>query len=163
MSTIMRYGVITAAGLIVGMVLGLGLGHRFYVGRIELSSDILALAEYETLAGLQYKEADTLHGKQALADLLRFMDEMDQGNKHVIQREMDLDRGIAYMRLALLAERTGNDSEYKSYSAKAQESLRKRDGQDISEDRLRQLVAKFDSTPTYELPGVFLLTRGTRK
>jgi hypothetical protein len=88
------------------------------------------------------------------------MDEMEANNRHRIQKEMDLDRGIACMRIALLDEKAGNVSEAKDYIRKAQESLKKRGGTDISEDNLRDLVAKFDSTPTYKLPGVFLLNRG---
>lgn len=163
MRWMVRYAVVTGAGLVLGIAVGLGLGHRSFDRGIEVSSDVLALGEYETLASLQYKESDIPHAKQAIVGLLKFMDEMEANNKHGIQREMDLDRAIACMRLALLAEKEGNISDSKNYIAKAQESLRKRGGQDMPEDRLRELVRKFDDTATYKLPGVFLLSRGASK
>jgi len=88
------------------------------------------------------------------------MDEMEVNNTGSIQKEMYLDRGVAYMRLALLEEKSGNISGAKDYVQKAQESLKKRDGNDVSENKLRELVTKFDSTPTYKLPGIFLLSKG---
>jgi hypothetical protein len=124
-------------------------------------SDILALGESETLASLQYKESDLPHARRALLDLLKLINEMEMNDTHGIQKEIDLDRGIVYMRLALLEERAGNTSEAKDYVLKAQESLKKRDGKEISEAKLRELITQFDRTPTYKLPGVFLLSRGT--
>ena len=38
-------------------------------------------------------------------------------------------------------------------------SFKKRDNSDISEDRLRELTLKFDSTSHYELPAVSLLKK----
>jgi len=160
MSRAIRYVPLTVAGLIVGSLVGFGLGHRSFDEGTEMLSDILALGEYETLASLQYKETDTPHARQALLGLLEFMDEMEVNNRGRIQKEMYLDRGVAYMRLALLEEKSGNISGAKDYVQKAQESLKKRDGNDVSENKLRELVTKFDSTPTYKLPGIFLLSKG---
>jgi len=154
-----RYALLIFAGLILGLLLGLGLGHRAFDKANELLSDVLALSEYETLAGIQYKKSDTLHATQALLDLIKFMDEMETNDRHGLQKSIDLDRGIAFMRLAFLAEKAGNVSEAKKYVQEAQESFKKRDGSDTSEERLRDQVTTFDKTPTYKLPSIFLLSR----
>jgi hypothetical protein len=154
-----RYLLLTIAGMILGLPLGLGLGHRAFDEGNELFSDVLALSEYETLAGIQYKESDVPHARQALLDLLKFMDGMKANNRLGLQKSMSTDRGIAFMRLALLEEKAGNTSESREYVRKAQEAMKNRDGSVMSEDRLRELVTKYDNTPTYKLPSIFLLSR----
>jgi hypothetical protein len=116
-----RYALLALAGLIVGLPLGLVLGHRAFDRGNELFSDVLALSEYETLAGIQYKEADAPHATQALLNLIKFMDEMETNDRLALQKSMSLDRGIAFMRLAFLAENAGNVSKAKEYVRKAQE------------------------------------------
>jgi len=161
MNRMIRHTLLAFAGLIASLPAGVALGHRSFDKGTEMFSDILALGESETLASLQYKESDLPHARQALLDLVKFINEMEMNGTHGIQKEIDLDRGIAYMRLALLEEKVGNTSEANDYVLKAQESLKKRDGNEISEAKLRELIAQFDRTPTYKLPGVFLLSRGT--
>jgi hypothetical protein len=147
------------AAMIVGFPFGFAFGNRSRHDSKPTLSYVLALSEYETLAGLQYKEADVPHGKDALLNLLRFMDHVEADSNPAIRSQIDLDRGIAYMRLALLAEKRGDAAEYKDYVVKAQENLKKGDGHDFPEDHLHEQVVKFDSTPTYKLPGIFLLSR----
>lgn len=154
-----RYAVLTLGGLILGLAIGFGIGQRSFSVGLEEFSDILALGEYETLASLQYREANPSQAKQALLDVLKFMDAMEANNRRVIQKQIDLDRGVAWMRVAILEEKAGNTLEAKKYARLARASLRGDDGNDMSEDRLRDLVTKFDSTPTYKLPGVYLLSR----
>lgn len=154
-----RFALLTFAGLILGLPLGLGLGHRAFDKENELFSDVLALSEYETLAGIQYKESDVPHARQALLDLIRFMDEMETNNRLGLQKSMDLDRGMAFMRLAFLEEKAGNPSESAAYIHKAQAVLSKRDGSEQSEEYLREQITRYDRTPTYKLPSIFLLSR----
>jgi len=146
-------------GLAIGAVSGVVHGRRSLGQGSEVLSQSFALAEYETLASLEYKEADPTHAKQALLDLLAFMDQMEAANRVAIQKSLDLDRGITYMRLAMLEERAGNNDLARGYVGRAQMSFKKRDNSDISEDRLRELTLKFDSTSHYELPAVSLLKK----
>jgi hypothetical protein len=155
----MRYALLTIAGLILGLPLGLSLGHRAFDEENELFSDVLALSEYETLAGIQYKESDAPHATQALLDLIKFMDKMETNGRPALHKSIDLDRGIAFMRLAFLAEKSGNAPEAREYVRKAQGSFKKRDGSDTSEEKLREQVVRLDRTPTYKLPSFFLLSR----
>jgi hypothetical protein len=163
MTNALRYPLIVVLGLAVGVPLGIGLGHRSFDERTRTLSDILALGEYETLTSVQYKQADLPHAREALLDLLRFMDKMEANRKAEIQKAIDLDRGVTYMRLAFLEEKSGNVQQAQYDIARAQESMKKRDGKDASENELRDLVKKFDSTPQYKLPGVFLLARGVTR
>lgn len=146
-------------GVIGGLPIGFGLGHRSFEDRTRTLSDILALGEYETLASVQYKEADSPNARMALLDLLGFMDRMEANGRGEIQKAIDLDRGVTYMRLALLEERAGHNEQAREDISKAQKSMKRRDGRDTPESKLRQLVTKYDSTTQYELPGVFLLYR----
>lgn len=160
MTRLKRFTLLAVGGLVAGVPIGFGLGHRSFSTGLEMFSDVLALGEYETLTTLQYRESNGPQAKQALLDLLKFMDDMEANHKRAIEKQMALDRGIALMRLALLEEKAGNLSEAKDCIKRAQETLKQRDGSSyVSEDRLRELVTKFDATPTYKLPGVFLLSR----
>jgi hypothetical protein len=159
MSRLKHLTLLVLGGLVVGVPIGFVLGHRSFSTGLEAFSDILALGEYETLTSLQYRESSGLLAKQALLDLLKFMDGMEANDRRAIEKERNLDRAVALMRLASLEEKAGNLSEAKDYTKRAQESLKVHDGSNMSEDRLRELVAKFDTTPTYKLPGVFLLSR----
>lgn len=159
MKRAIRYVLLILVGLILGLPLGIRLGHRSFDRENEIFSDVLALGEYETLAGIQYKESDFSHAKLALVDLLKFMDEMEKNNRLELHRNADVDRGIAYTRLAFLEERAGDASESSAYIQKAQAVLNKRDGSQPSEEHLRDQVSRYDKTPTYKLPSIFLLSR----
>jgi len=159
MKRTLRFLALIVLGLAIGAVSGVVHGRRSLGQGSEVLSQSFALAEYETLASLEYKEADPTHAKQALLDLLAFMDQMEAANRVAIQKSLDLDRGITYMRLAMLEERAGNNDLARGYVGRAQMSFKKRDNSDISEDRLRELTLKFDSTSHYELPAVSLLKK----
>jgi len=159
MKRTLRFLALIVVGLAIGAVSGVVHGRRSLGQGSEVLSQSFALAEYETLAKLEYKEADPTHAKQALLDLLAFMDQMEAANRVAIQKSLDLDRGITYMRLAMLEERAGNNDLARGYVGRAQMSFKKRDNSDISEDRLRELTLKFDSTSHYELPAVSLLKK----
>ncbi len=159
MKRTLRFLALIVVGLAIGAVSGVVHGRRSLGQGSEVLSQSFALAEYETLASLEYKEADATHAKQALLDLLAFMDQMEAANRVAIQKSLDLDRGITYMRLAMLEESAGNNDLARGYVGRAQMSFKKRDNSDISEDRLRELTLKFDSTSHYELPAVSLLKK----
>jgi len=159
MKRTLRFLALIVVGLAIGAVSGVVHGRRSLGQGSEVLSQSFALAEYETLASLEYKEADPTHAKQALLDLLAFMDQMEAANRVAIQKSLDLDRGITYMRLAMLEESAGNNDLARGYVGRAQMSFKKRDNSDISEDRLRELTLKFDSTSHYELPAVSLLKK----
>ena len=159
MKRTLRFLALIVVGLAIGAVSGVVHGRRSLGQGSEVLSQSFALAEYETLASLEYKEADPTHAKQALLDLLAFMDQMEAANRVAIQKSLDLDRGITYLRLAMLEERAGNNDLARGYVGRAQMSFKKRDNSDISEDRLRELTLKFDSTSHYELPAVSLLKK----
>jgi hypothetical protein len=160
MKSALRFTLFVFFGLVVGLPMGLALGHRSFDPWTKTFSDILALAEYETLTTAQYKQSDVPHAIDALLDLLRFMDQMETNHRTGIQKAIDLDRGVTYMRLALLDEKSGSVQQASVDIQKAQESMKKRDGTDVSAEKLRRLVAKYDATPQYQLPGTFLLSRG---
>src|SRR5271154_1287705 len=88
MNRMIRHTLLAFAGLIASLPAGVALGHRSFDKGTEMFSDILALGESETLASLQYKESDLPHARQALLDLVKFINEMEMNGTHGIQKEI---------------------------------------------------------------------------
>jgi len=155
MKPIFRYILLTLAGVLVGFWFGHAWSKRTVGEGSKMMSQFLALKEYEVLTSLQYKESDPQRGREALLDLLSFMRRMETEEKlsAEIQRGVNLDRGITYMRLAVLDERAGNRESSKQFIRQAQASMKL---EDASENHLREVVAKFDSTSHYMLPYVLI-------
>jgi hypothetical protein len=153
MGTVAKLLALTIAGVIVGLPLGLWRGNRPFDEGAQIMADAYALGEYEILAALQYKQSIPESSKQAQLDLLQFMQQMEVANKQSLQPSIEGDRSFAYMRLALLEEKGGNMESSRVYFQKAQESLKRRRSNDASsEEHLRDMIAKFDSTSHYLLP-----------
>jgi len=154
MNRLLGFVLLIVASLLLGFYLGNVWSRRSLGEGSRIVSQILALKEYETLADLQYKESSPTQGKEALLSLLAFMDKM-QAEKGVVpsmQRGLNLDLGIAYMRLALLEDRDGNKDRSEEYIRQAQDSLKKTDMKDLSESHLRDVVIQLDTTTHYMLP-----------
>lgn len=109
----------------------------------------LALSEYETLANLQYKQADPLHGAHAQLDLLRFMQQLQAKQQIAVPRALDYDRARVLMRLAMLEEQAGDNDQFQRYLRQAQESLHHADHRWYAEDKMRKFVAEADSQSQY--------------
>jgi len=157
----LRIALFVLFGLVVGLPIGFAFGYRSFHEGPAAFSDALALAEYESLTSVQYQHTDPAHAKAALLDLLEFMDEMEANHRTYIQKQLDLDRGVTYTRLSLVEQKAGDTQLAEEDIRKAQEAMKKRDGKDISAEDLREQVTKLDSMPQFDLPGTFLLLRGT--
>jgi len=159
---VLAYTVLGMASLLFGAGVGYFVGSKNLQHGGRIMPQMYALGEYETLTSLQYQQADPAHAKQALTDLLDFMHQVEitQGNE--IGASLEIDRGLTYMRLALLEERGGNKEQAKDYVRKAQASFAKRSTEVMSEAELRVAVAKQDSRTRYALPAIFVL-RQSRK
>ena len=107
----------------------------------EILSQTLALSQYETLADLQYRQADAAHGAQAQLDLLNFMQQLEARQKIAMPRAFDYDRARVLMRLAVLAEQAGNDQAFQQYLHDAQKSLDNADHKWYSEKAMRAFIA----------------------
>jgi hypothetical protein len=109
-------------------------------------SQWVALSQYESLALLQYEQSDLPHARQALLDVLKFLDETEASNRVGEQKSIDGDRGLTYMRLALLEEKANNGDRSQDYIRKAQASFKKCDGKQYSDADLQKLMTKLDSS-----------------
>lgn len=76
-----------------------------------------------------------------------------------MQRGLELDRGIAYVRLALLEDREGKKDRSEEYIRGAQACLKKTDMKDLSEGHLRDVVSQLDATTHYMLPYTLTFTK----
>ena len=125
----------------------------------------MGMLHHSTQMDLQYKESNPAQGKQALLNLLAFMDKMEaeKGIVPSMKRGLDLDRGIAYMRLALLEDREGNKDPSEEYVRQAQASLKEADMKDISESHLRGVVAQLDATKHYMLPYTLTFSKAVQR
>jgi len=151
----LRYAVVCLVSTLVGAPLGYLWGHRSMGEGSKIFSEVYALGEYETLAGLQYKEARSPQGKQALLDLLSFMKRLEADQVNATGTTIELDRDIAYARLALLEEREGNRDSSQKYMQKALAGMASRSKTEYSEAHLRDQLTKLDSKYHYAFPGVF--------
>jgi hypothetical protein len=151
----LRYSAVCLVSALVGAPLGYLLGHRSMGEGSKIFSHVYALGEYETLAGLQYKEARSPQGRQALLNLLDFMKHLETHQTNTTGTTIELDRDIAYARLALLEEREGNRDSSQTYMQKALEGMARRSKTEYSEAHLRDQVSKLDSKYHYAFPGVF--------
>src|SRR5258708_21334218 len=129
MNRVLGLVLLIIASLLLGFYLGNVWSRRRFGEGSKILSQVLALKEYETLADLQYKESNPAQGEQALLGLLAFMNKMEAEKEVVpsMQRGLDLDRGIVYLRLALLGEREGNKDRSEEYIREAQACLNKTD------------------------------------
>jgi hypothetical protein len=135
--------------ILIGLALG-GVGgaihaHRTLNKNSQILSQIAAVSEYQNLALLQYKYADTDHARQSMQDLLSFMDHVEASHLLADKEVLEFDRSLTYMRLALLDEKSGDlEASRKDFAAAAESSEKLRNG-DASEVHLRQIIAQLDS------------------
>ena len=151
MKRIAKYGMLVLAAMLVGFPLGYFYSQRTVGKGSNILSQTYALSEYETLANLQYKQADPLHASRAQLDLLNFMQQLQAKQKIDIPRALDYDRARVIMRLALLEENAGNKEKSKQYILEAQESLKDADHKTYSEEQLRTFVRRLMPNLIFEI------------
>jgi hypothetical protein len=149
MKTFAKYGLLTFVAALAGFPLGYWHAQRTIAVGADILSQTLALSQYETLANLQYKQADAAHGTQAQLDLVNFMQQLDSRQTIAVRREFDYDRARALMHLALLAQQAGNDEQYQQYLHDAQKSLDDVDEKWPSEETMRTFISVADKRSKY--------------
>jgi len=93
-------------------------------------------------------DSDLAYRRQALWDVLKFLDETETTNRVGDQKSIDADRGLAYMRLELLKKKAGDSDLSQGHIRKAQASFKKCDGKEYSDEDLRKLIKQLDSPPS---------------
>ena len=141
MRPLARYALVTLAGALVGFPLGYWRAQHSMGNGAATLSQTLALSEYETLANLQYKQADGQRGLQAQLDLLNFMQQLQARQEIAVPRALDYDMARVYMRLSLLEGQAGDSEKFQQYLRQAQESLNHADHKWYSEDKMRKFIA----------------------
>ncbi|MGC2474358.1 MAG: hypothetical protein WA485_08485 [Candidatus Sulfotelmatobacter sp.] len=149
MKRIAKYALLTLSGLVIGFPLGFWHAQRSMGDGAVIFSQTLALSEYETLANLQYRQADANHAVQAQLDLLSFMQQLQSKQKIAVHRSFDYDQARVLMRLALLEERAGYGEGFQRRLRQAQECLNRSDHKWYSEEQMRKFIAKADTTSEY--------------
>lgn len=149
MKRVAKYGLLVLAAALVGFPIGFWHAEKSMGAGAAILSQALALSEYETLANLQYKQADAVHGAQAQLDLLSFMQQLRAKEKIALPMELDHDQAKAFMRLALLDEQAGDNEGFQQYLHQAQEILNRSDQKWYREETMRAFIAKADSQSQY--------------
>jgi hypothetical protein len=149
MKRVAQYGLLILAAALVGFPIGFWHAEKTTGVGAAILSQTLALSEYETLANLQYRHADAVHGEQAQLDLLSFMQQLRAKQKIALPMELDHDQARALMRLALLDEQTGDNQGFQQYLHQAQEVLNRSDQRWYREETMRAFIAKADSQSQY--------------
>lgn len=132
-------------GLALGAFGGAIYAHRALNRNSRYLSQLLAVSEYEKIALLQYKHADIDHGRQSMRDLLSFMDHVEASNLVVDEDVFEFDRSLAYMRLALLDEKSGDIEASRRHIEAAADCAKRLRSTDSSEAHLREVTGKLDS------------------
>lgn len=145
MKRLAKYALLTLAGVLMGFPLGFWHAQRTVGVGAKILSQSLALSEYETLANLQYKQADPEHGTEAQRDLLSFMRQLQATQEVAVSQELDFDQAKVLMRLALLEEQGGYSEGFQRYLHEAQESLHHSTHCSFSEKQMREFIAQADA------------------
>jgi hypothetical protein len=138
--------------ILIGLMIGGGSGaisaHHRLNRNFKMLSQMMAVSEYQNLALLQYKYADLYHARQSMQDLLSFMNQVEKSGLAVDKGAFEFDRSLAYMRLALLDEKSGDVEASRKHIAEAADCSTRIGNKDASEANLRQVATKLD----YYLP-----------
>ena len=132
-------------GLVIGGFGGATVANRTVSRNAQIICQTLALTEYQNLALLQYKYAGPDYARRSLQDLLNFMDQIEASQLAAEKDTLEFDRSLAYTRLALLDEKSGDIESAQAHIAAAAQSARKLGDKDASEAKLRQVVTRLDS------------------
>jgi hypothetical protein len=132
-------------GLGIGVVGGTTRARQSIDKNSRFLSQLTAVSEYENLTLLQYKYSDTDHARQAMQDLLDFINRVDASELAADRNVLEFDRSLTYMRLALLDEKSGNLQASRKNIDGAIDSSKKLGNANASEARLRQVAASLDS------------------
>jgi hypothetical protein len=149
MKRVLQYALLTLAAALVGFPLGFRHARNSIGDGAAMLSQTLALSEYETLANLQFKQADAQHGSQAQLDLLSFMQQLQASQKIAVPRALDYDRARVFMRLAMLEKQAGDHDKFQQYLRQAQQSLSRADHKWYTEDKMRKFIEEADSQSQY--------------
>lgn len=150
MKRFFKYIAILLGAMFLALPCGYFYAHRKLkdmAGGLQLLAQTSALGEYETLVDIQYRNADYVHAKSAILNLVDFMTQMQERQQIVDHRAFAHDEGVAFMRLALLEEKAGNRENSQRFIQQAQDVLKREYHKDYSEDFLRKFVANADSAP----------------
>jgi hypothetical protein len=149
MKRVAKYALLILAAALVGFPIGFWHAENSVGVGAAILSQAIALSEYETLANMQYKQADSFHGAQAQLDLLSFMEQLRTKQKIALPMELDHDQAKAFMRLALLDEQAGDNQGFQQNLHQAQELLNRSDQRWYREETMRTFIAKADSQSQY--------------
>jgi hypothetical protein len=139
-----------SAGLLIGLPLGWHLGSVITKGLFVLGEN-MASDGYNSLALLQYDQADTEHARQALLGFADFSTSMRKLPSAQGDNALLIEAGRTYLRLAALDELAGNRILSHQDVLHAQETFRSM-GRDIPEEKLNQEVAKITARAQQNVP-----------
>jgi hypothetical protein len=142
------FGLAILTGFLIGAIFGYRVTGTMSQGW-DLFENMTSSAGYGELAFMQYRHATPQRGREALlgfVDYLKSVETMPNGEKDTVALR---DRGLSYMRLALLEEKAGNIDLAKQYAQAAQESYKAGRGKPHSDVDVRKLVTTLDARIKY--------------
>jgi hypothetical protein len=145
MKQVAKYALLTLVAALAGFLLGFHHAERTIGAGANIFAQTLALTQYETLANLQYQEADVAHATQAQLDLVKFMQQLEARQTIAVPRTFSYERAQALMHLALLSEQAGNDEAFQHYLHEAQKPLDDLDQKWYPEEAMRKFITVADT------------------
>ncbi len=145
MKRVAKYVLLTLVAAIAGFLLGFRHAERTIGAGANIFAQMLALSQYETLADLQYQEANAAHAMQAQLDLAKFMQQLEARQTIAVPQTFNYERAKTLMHLALLSEQAGNDEAFQQYLHDAQKSLDDVEQKWYPEEAMRKFITGADT------------------
>ena len=132
-------------GLILGLVGGASIGGlRHYSETVAWEAD-----DYLTLrrdyAYLQYKHADSEHGREALLSYLDAIQWLEEKRNPILRKRLAFESGLTYLRLFRLEQTSNNAASAEKFMKRAQMEFSSLGWKDVSETHLQQSMETRES------------------
>ena len=150
MKSVFRSVGFVISGLVVGLLVGTCLGFTVVSKPFRELSALSTMAWASHLADMQYQNAGYTEAREALQEYISVLQRAAAHPELELTHSAHTDMGLAYTRLALLAEANGKPEESPALMAKAVEEARAGGFRDPSAEHLRSLVLRLGrpATPT---------------
>ena len=139
---------LVAAGLVVGLLVGGYLGVTVGSKPIRELTVLASIAWASSTADVQYQNAGYAEAREALESYIAVLQRAAEHPELNFTHGVRSDIGLAYTRLALLAEANGKASEAPALMAKAVEAARAGGFREPTPEHLRAYVLRLSPPPT---------------
>jgi hypothetical protein len=145
---ILRWALVSIIVFILGLAAGGYLGFKEAIKPFKFMVPFMTIAIHEEITKYQYLNGDYNHAKTALLNNIAFLEKARESgsfeDQYLGERTYFVDTGLAYGRLALLAEKAGKTDEKDKAFQEASNRFKMAGWKDFSEAKIREVLQKLD-------------------